>query len=58
MADITDKLSNLSVKDQGDKQQPQQTWAATERPTYVPPHARKFGETPKYNSGCVMIFDI
>ncbi|KAK7207867.1 ATP-dependent RNA helicase DED1 [Myxozyma melibiosi] len=49
MAEISDKLNNLSIKDQGEQQQ-----QGTGRPTYVPPHARKFGDAaagPKYNSG-------
>ncbi|KAK9317093.1 P-loop containing nucleoside triphosphate hydrolase protein [Lipomyces starkeyi] len=49
MADISEKFDSMSIKDQGNEQ----SWGGAARRTYVPPHARKFGDlsSSKYSHG-------
>ncbi|KAK9368058.1 ATP-dependent RNA helicase [Lipomyces kononenkoae] len=49
MADISEKFDSMNIKDQGNEQ----SWGGGERRTYVPPHARKFGDlsASKYSGG-------
>ncbi|KAK9324049.1 hypothetical protein V1517DRAFT_318605 [Lipomyces orientalis] len=52
MADISEKFDGMSIKDQGGEQ----SWSGEQRRTYVPPHARKFGDlaASKYSNGYVI----
>ncbi|KAK9262973.1 hypothetical protein V1519DRAFT_441458, partial [Lipomyces tetrasporus] len=52
MADISETFDGMSIKDQGGEQ----SWGGEQRRTYVPPHARKFGDlsSSKYSNGYVI----